>query len=151
MSISKRYLDRNTEPVSFDVQALGRVLEENCSEVVFGYLMGSSVSGTVRPHSDVDIAFFVSGAAGLDFYDRVNETCRSILGDIRVDIGILNHAEPVYRFEALKGKLLFTRDQERWLTFYSVTCREYEHQHFHYDRQRRYRLEARGLEANRAD
>lgn len=144
MSISKRYLDKQAEPVSFDVQALGRALEESCPEAVFGYLLGSSISGTVKPHSDVDIALFLSGSAGLDFYEKVYDTCRLFIGDIRVDLGILNKAEPVYQFESLKGKLLFCRDQEQWLRFYSVTCREYEHQVFHYEKQRRYRLEAKG-------
>lgn len=144
MPISKRYLDVNTSPVSFDVKALGRALEENCSEALFGYLMGSSTSGTVHPHSDVDIALFVSDSTGLDFYEKVYETCRLFLGDIRIDLGFLSKAEPVYRFESLKGKLLFCRDQEQWLRFYSVTCRLYEHQMFHYENQRRYRLEAKG-------
>ena len=143
MPISKRYLDEQTESVSFDVQALGHALEENCPEAIFGYLMGSSASGTVGPHSDVDIALFVSGATGLDFYKKVHDTCRLIFGDIRVDLGLLNNAEPVYRFESLKGRLLFCRDQEKWLRFYSVACREYEHQLFHYEKQHRYRLEAK--------
>jgi len=144
MPLSKHYLDVNTAPVSFDVHALGKALEQGCREVVFVYLLGSAQKGTVPPHGDVDLAFYLSGRPDLGFYDNVFEICRGILGDIRVDIGILNHAEPVYAFESLKGTLLFTRDEERWLTFYSVTCREYEHQLVHYEKQRRYRLEAKG-------
>ena len=55
---------------------------------------------------------------------------------VNVDLGVLNEKEPVYRFEALKGRLLFTRDLECRLHFYSLTCREYEHWMFHYDKLR---------------
>ena len=64
---------------------------------------------------------------------------RSVVPDVRCDIGILNSAEPIYRFEALKGRLLFARDQERYVTFFSKTCREYESQMFDYERQLKYR------------
>ena len=151
MPLSKHYLDINTEPVAFDVDALGGALENGCAEAVFVYLMGSAADGTVPAHGDVDLAFYLAGKPDLAFYNNVLEICRTLLGGIRVDIGILNRAEPVYAFEALRGRLLFTRDEERWLTFYSVTCREYEHQIVHYERQKRYRLEGRGLEAKHAD
>ncbi len=65
-----------------------------------------------------------------------------IVPGIECDIGILNNAEPVYRFEALRGKLLFARDYEAYLKFYSLTCREYESQLADYERQHRYRLAA---------
>jgi hypothetical protein len=38
----------------------------------------------------------------------------------------LNSAEPVYRFEALKGRLLFTRDHDFYIKFFSIASREYE-------------------------
>ena len=66
---------------------------------------------------------------------------RALVADADPDIGILNGAEPIYRFEALKGRLLFCRDEERYLDFFSLTCREYESQIADYERQRRYRLE----------
>ena len=59
------------------------------------------------------------------------------------DVGFLNRAEPVYRFEALKGKVLFCRDQETYVKFFSLTCREYESQIADYERQRQYRIEAK--------
>ena len=143
MPISKHYLDTNTEPVHFSVDALAAALESGCPEAIFAYLHGSATDGTVRPHSDVDLAFYLPGKPDLAFHEKVFEIGQPILGDTRVDIGFLKHAEPVYRFEVLKGTLLFCRDQEVWLRFYSVTCREYEHQMWDYERQRRYRLEAR--------
>lgn len=142
MPLSKRYLDTNTKPVFFDPDELGAALESACGEAVFAYLMGSSVSGEVKPHSDLDLAFYLTGKPELDLYDRVFDVCEGYVGGIRVDVGMLNGSEPVYRFEALKGRLLFCRDEEVWLRFYSVTCREYEHQMFHYEKQLLYRREA---------
>lgn len=104
--------------------------------------MGSAKDGVVGPNSDLDLALFLLTAPSLTLYETVGRIVASHVGaGIRADIGILNQAEPVYRFEALKGRLLFCRDEERWLDFYSVTCRLYEHQMADYARQRRYRLE----------
>ena len=131
--------------------------------MVFAYLHGSAaVSGVVPAHSDLDVALFVdpvvlnagSGAGTIAdpvttgyplcaAYDAVARVAESVAPGVRCDIGILNGAEPVFRFEVLKGRLLFCRDREQWLHFYSLTCREYESQLFHYEKQHRYRVEAR--------
>lgn len=142
MSLSRKHLAENVVPVHFDPDLLASVLKEQLPEVEFCFLMGSAVSGVVKAYSDLDLAFYLTEKAGLGFYTKVSEMVRQVVPDVRVDIGILNSAEPVYRFEALKGHLLFARDQERYLTFYSRTCREYESQMFDYERQRRYRKEA---------
>jgi len=141
MPLSKRYLGTNEEMVRFDVGELAEALKAGCPTAQFALLLGSAVNGCVQPHGDVDLAFHVVAPAGWEFRRRVAEICRSVIGEVRCDMGILNHAEPVYRFEALKGRLLFVRDQEAWLRFYSVSCREYEHQMIHYERQWRYRME----------
>jgi uncharacterized protein len=142
MGLSKQYLDTYPHRLDFDPRTLGRELQKQFPEIVFAYLLGSAADGTVYPHSDLDLAIYTSKKADLDFYGRLQELCEEVVGPVRCDIGILNNAEPVFRFEALKGRLLFVRDKERWLTFYSRTCREYEHQLFHYEKQRRYRIEA---------
>lgn len=140
MPLSKRYIDLNAAPITFDVEALSSALEAGCPDVTFAFLMGSAMDGVIKPHGDLDLAFFTHAAVGFAFRHGVSEVCAPLVGDVRCDIGVLNAAEVVYRFEALKGHLLFTRDQDAWLRFYSVTCREYEHQMFRYERQRRYRL-----------
>lgn len=142
MGISKKHLGENFVPVHFDPEQLASVLEEQLPEVVFCFLMGSSVSGTVKAYSDLDLAFYLNEKPAYRFYGKAMDVVRSVVPDVRCDIGILNAAEPIYRFEALKGKLLFTRDEECYITFFSRTCREYEHQMFDYERQRRYRREA---------
>ncbi|HUX13644.1 MAG TPA: nucleotidyltransferase domain-containing protein [Spirochaetia bacterium] len=144
MSLSKRYLDRNPNPIDFDPDALARRFEEELPEIMFAYLLGSAAGqNRVPPHSDLDLAVCLSGDSSFELYSTVQDICTAVVGDVRCDMGILNNAEAVYRFEALKGRLLFTRDREAWLTFYSRASREYEHQMFDYEKQRRYRLEAR--------
>ena len=144
MPLSKQYIDQNTEPVSFSPEALGHELAEAVPVIVFAYLHGSARDGCVSSHSDLDLAVYLQPgtALSLELYRDITEICARHVGGVRCDVGVLNNAEPVYCFEALKGRLLFTRDRETWLRFYSVSCREYEHQLFDYERQRRYRLEA---------
>jgi len=142
MSLSRKHLAENFVPVHFDPGRLAAVLKEKLPMVDFCFLMGSAVGGTVRAYSDLDLAFYLSEPSSFRFYNQVMDIVRSVVPDVRVDVGILNSAEPVYRFESLKGHLLFARDEENYLTFYSRTCREYESQIFDYERQRRYRREA---------
>jgi hypothetical protein len=142
MPLSKHDVDTQVQPVSFDVAALGSDLERDIPDVDFALLMGSARDGVVKSHSDLDLALFLLGEPSLSLYERVGSVAsRHVGAAIRVDIGILNRAEPIYRFEALKGRLLFCRNTERWLNFFSVTCRLYEHQMADYERQHRYRLD----------
>jgi len=94
----------------------------------------------VEVGSDIDVALFLEGETSLDLYTRVMNILEHAAPRVHCDVGILNNAEPVYRFEALKGTLLFCRNQEAYLRFYSLTCREYETQVFHYKKQHDYRL-----------
>jgi len=142
MGLSRKHLAENIVPVTFDPDRLGAVLMEHLPEVDFCFLMGSAVSGTVEAYSDLDLACFLSEKPAYAFYTKTIEAVHSVVPNVRVDVGVLNSAEPIYRFEALKGRLLFARDKEHYLTFYSRTCREYESQMFDYERQRRYRKEA---------
>ncbi len=145
MGLSKRHLDRQPEVFPVDPDGLGRTLQEALPEAVFAYLLGSaSAGGAVPPHGDLDVAVFLApnSRPDLSLYSRAQQACERSVGLVRCDLGILNRAEPVYRFEALKGRLLFCRDRETSLRFYSLSSREYEHQLFHYEKQRRYRLEA---------
>lgn len=142
MGLSKHYIDTHQNRIDFEPQTLAELIQKQFPEIVFAYILGSAADGTIPPHGDLDIAVYVEKKPDLEFYSRLQEICAQEVGPVRCDIGILNHAEPVYRFEALKGHLLFAREREKWLTFYSRTCREYEHRLYHYEKQRRYRLEA---------
>ncbi len=142
MPLSKHHIDTQRKATPFDVGLLTDALHQRCPEIDFAFLMGSAASGIVPPHGDLDIAAWFNIKPCWDIYDKVFKVCDTVAAGVRCDLGILNQADPVYRFEALKGQLLFARDQEQYLRFYSLTCREYESQLFDYERQHRYRLTA---------
>jgi predicted nucleotidyltransferase len=152
MPLSKRYLDTQEQETPLDADGITKLLDVDYPQIDFALVLGSATGGVIGAHSDLDVAICCNEP--LSFQQRVSlvGAIEDLHRGVRCDLGILNGAEPVYRFEALKGYLLAVRDQESWLRFYSVTCREYESQMFHYDRQRRYRLEARpneqGIEAS---
>ncbi len=139
MGLSRKHLSENYVPVHFDVEQLALALKEQVPEADFCLLMGSAVKGTVPAFSDLDLAFHLNEKPSYKFYRKATDVVRSVVPNVRIDIGILNDTEPVYRFEALKGKLLFARSMERFAGFFSLTCREYESQMFDYERQLRYR------------
>ena len=147
MSLSKQHLNRHKKPVTFDVDKLARALERSCPEVIFALLPGSSKDGVASVGSDIDIALYVDGEPTYKLYGRVIDIVEQVAPGVHCDVGRLNQAEPVYRYESLKGRLLFARDMETYYRFYSLTCREYEDQLFHYEKQHRYRLDRNREEA----
>lgn len=142
MGLAQRSLNRNLDTYHFDSGQLARKLEAALPEAEFCLLIGSSVNGVVQGGSDLDLAFYLKNPSNLDFYSKVIAVIASILPAVECDIAILNRAEAVFRFEALKGELLFVRNLELYVTFFSLTCREYESRIISYARQQRYRLEA---------
>lgn len=142
MGISRAHLNTHKGNVEFDVKQLADIIKSRYKDVSFCLLFGSAADGRVAEGSDVDLAFYLSEPTSLDFYSSIAETVDEVIPGVRCDIGILNRTEPVFRFEALKGKLLFARDMEQYASFFSLTCREYESQMFDYERQRQYRKEA---------
>ena len=147
MSLSRREFKTATAPVSFDPRVLGERLREECPELAFALLMGSARDGVVPAGGDLDLAVSLDTTLNLPLLERITAICQRVAPDTDVDIGCFDRAEPVYRFEALKGRLLFARDQDRYLDAYSLACREYESQMFDYERQARYRLERNGVPA----
>jgi predicted nucleotidyltransferase len=133
-----------TGTITFDVRGLGEALRERCPGVVFALLHGSARCGVVRPGSDVDVAVYCGRPVSAELLLTMMEAVAEVVPGAECDVGVLNDADPVFRFEALRGQLLFTRDRELYLDFYSLTCREYESQMADYERQHRYRLAAHG-------
>ena len=141
MPLSKHYLDTQINDISVDFKGMQCLFESDYPEIVFALVMGSAAKGIIAKHSDLDIALYCDKKLNWDKFSSIIQSISDLHCGARCDLGVLNTADPVYRYEALKGKLIFTRDQERWLGFYSLSCREYETQMFHYQKQRQYRLE----------
>ena len=142
MSISRKHLNSHKGSVYFEAQSLADVLKKKFPSIRFCLLMGSAKNGKVNEGSDLDLAIFLNERPELSFYAAIEDAVHEVVPKVRVDVGFLNRAEPVFRFEALKGTLLFVRDMDEYASFFSKTCREYESQLFDYERQHKYRLEA---------
>lgn len=142
MGLSKRHLSSQRAPLHFDPSELARALEARCEEVQFALLMGSAKDGHVEVGSDIDVALYVESRPSLELLSRVSGLVSEFAPGAHCDVGLLKNAEPVYRYEALKGRLLFARDLETYVRFFSLTCREYESQIADYERQHRYRTGA---------
>lgn len=108
------------------VQKLESLLRAH-EEVVFAYLHGSFI--TDEAFRDVDLAFYVtieqgSGTSlrryeidvGVDLTARVQ---------VPVDVRVLNDAPVAFCYHVLKGRLLFTRDDEFLDVFRARTWDEY--------------------------
>lgn len=128
--------------MNVDVQKLANQLTHQCPEIVFALLHGSTAHGTAGPDSDLDLAVYLDDKPTLEFYHRVSAVVEHVVPGIEPDIGVLNNADVVYRFQSLTGTLLFARDPNAYASFFSITCREYESQMASYRRQHHYRLDA---------
>ena len=136
-------LSAHSEPQESSVAELGAAIKQACPEVVFAFPTGSAANGLVAVGSDLDVALYVEDRVSWETLRKVHDVVELRLPGVHCDLGSLNQEEPVYRFEALKGHLLFVRTLEVYLRFYSLTCREYESQMADYERQLMYRVENR--------
>ncbi|MFA7173726.1 MAG: nucleotidyltransferase domain-containing protein [Kiritimatiellia bacterium] len=144
MSLSIKHLNTNPEAVPFDINAVRHRLQNALPEISFALLLGSAQGGVVKARSDFDLALYLQPyKPTLGLYAAIDDALADLLSDVRIDTGFLNQAEPVYRFEALKGTLLFARDRDLYARFFSLTCREYESQMASYKRQLKYRKQAK--------
>jgi len=131
-----------TKEFSFNITQLGDCLKKKFLCIEFALLHGSACTGVVLPGSDLDIAIYCSEPPTLTLFSDIQKVVNDLVPGVECDIGILNRAELVYQFEALKGRLLFVRDEEIYVSFYSLTCRAYETQMYAYERQQKYRIDA---------
>jgi len=92
-----------------------RIREGLCvrPEILEAYLFGSWARGEAQPHSDVDVAIYVSAIPDAPFgYDAevVTELMR-VVGSSRVDLVVLNRAGPLLYHRVLRdGLRILTRD-----------------------------------------
>ena len=140
MPLSKHYLDMHAVDVPVNFNGMAEFLRQEYPEISFALVMGSAAKGIIGKNSDLDIAVYYDKQLNWKKLSAIMQSLSDMHQDIRCDLGLLNNAEVVYRYEALKGRLLFFRDQECWLRFYSQTCREYETQMYHYQKQLQYRM-----------
>lgn len=84
-------------------------------DVVFAYLFGSRGAGSTHPRADVDVGVFLRGPTGADPAEwpklALTNLLTSALRRDDVDVVLLNDASPALAFEALRGKLILSRDE----------------------------------------
>ena len=86
-------------------------------------LFGSSVTGKMHRHSDIDLAFLFD--RDMDIIALTNNVIRLLHTD-NVDVIDMKHASPLLRFSVVKnGRLLYERLQGEFNSFSSLTFRRY--------------------------
>ncbi len=94
--------------------------------VVAAWLFGSTARQTRRPQSDIDIGVLFTAPPPFDTLLDLSVALQSRLTSAEVDLVSLNQANPILRFEAVCGRLLYCADLEQRIEFVSLTAREYE-------------------------
>ena len=86
-------------------------------------LFGSSVTGKMHRHSDIDLAFLFD--RDMDIIALTNNVIRLLHTD-NVDVIDMKHASPLLRFSVVRnGRLLYERLQGEFNSFSSLTFRRY--------------------------
>jgi predicted nucleotidyltransferase len=124
-------------------QLITQAIRENFPEVAFAYLFGSAKDGVVKPGSDIDVAAYYEGD-DVFFRFKIETEIEKAIPGIPIDIVELQKANPILAFEVLRGTQLFVKDEcrEKYLNFYTRTCRLYEDEIYWMKK----RLEYRGYE-----
>jgi predicted nucleotidyltransferase len=108
------------------IRQLTTALEKKFPGICFAYLFGSASKGTLSASSDIDIAVFLKpGEEKIKMLPEIIGVSEIIFPGKLIDMLILNDASELIALEALKGKILFIREESRDLhaEFYSLTCR----------------------------
>jgi predicted nucleotidyltransferase len=117
--------------MTLDLDALAAVFAAD-PRVVLAVLFGSAKGGTVRPGSDVDIGVLLAPAlTPLAFFGFYVETTVRLSAIPELDLVDLNQANSILAFEALCGRRLFVRDDDRVAAFSSLVARQYEDDMLH--------------------
>lgn len=87
-------------------------------------LFGSRAKGNYSPESDLDLGVVFDD----DFFDRtkVISDLLMVFQNYDLDLAILNHADPVLRFEIISNyRILYCSDLEVFINFYINTVKQY--------------------------
>jgi hypothetical protein len=127
----------------FNISALGNALQQH-HRIDFALLFGSSQDGVlIRDAADIDIAVHLSEPPTPDMLAEIVGLCQDALQYDNIDIVVLNTSDPIFAFEALSGKRLACRNEEAYLSFFSLTCRQYEDEMQRIERSLSYRRAAK--------
>jgi len=95
-------------------------------DVCLAYLVGSCVSGTARPGSDVDVAILFDPLPTPALLDRLTEDLGAAT-ERPVDLVVLNVAPPLLAREVVaRGRLVMCRDEDERVRFETRTTARYQ-------------------------
>jgi len=113
----------HSAPAFPDVSLLADVFKKH-SSVQAAYLFGSAAGGKTHAESDLDIALAGSPDLRVKKLDILTDLARA--GFTNIDLVILDRADIVLRFEAVRLNHLVYRTEEFDAgSFYSLTLRQY--------------------------
>lgn len=123
-----------------NISEIALSIKRNFPEIPFAHIFGSSADGIVNSGSDIDIAIWYNGSDPF-IKNKVLETIESVVKNIPVDIVNICNANSLLAHEALAGKVLFVRDEQRenYALFYSKIAAEYEDKIYWVQKQLQYR------------
>ena len=99
------------------------ITQENLITV---WVFGSSQNGCLKQNSDLDFGLFYSLQPTIDDLATLRAKLQLALAIEEIDLIVLNKANPILKFEAVSGRMLFCRDVENCSGFVSLCAREYE-------------------------
>jgi predicted nucleotidyltransferase len=108
------------------VSWLAGELEKKFPGINFAYLFGSASKGTISTSSDIDIAVYLKDRDDkIKLLPEIIGEAEKIFPGRQIDIVVMNDAGELIAMEALKGKILFIREEacDLHAEFYSLTCR----------------------------
>jgi len=99
---------------------------QSTPKIIAAWAFGSAQDGIARAGGDIDIGILVKSPMTFDEQLNLSGQLQSALQFEKIDLVILNEANPMLRFEAVSGRRLFCRDASKMAEFVSLTTREYE-------------------------
>lgn len=131
---------KSTNTTKLNLHPLQTFLKAD-SNIVFAVLFGSAKDGLLKEGSDLDIGVLFDNAPknSIEEFSYYSKLCNCIPMVEKVDLVVLNRANTVLAFEALKGNYIQKNNPEKTAEFYSLTCREYEDKMAWFNKQKQYR------------
>jgi len=90
MGLAQHRIGGRPSPLPLDVALLARSLRAALPEAILGFLLGSTVGGTVGPHSDIDLPSSLDRTDVARFRLHAAEVTEFLIQRVDADVAILN-------------------------------------------------------------
>lgn len=120
-----------------DPQRLAEIARRHDLELIVQF--GSSVSGLMHPGSDVDVAVLYRHAP--DSYAGLGDLeadLQALVPDRHVDLGVLNHADPLFLKQVMDHARLLSGSPQRFDQMRLYAFRRYQDHRPYFDMERAY-------------